>query len=139
MDAPETQYAKTNDDLWIAYQTVGEGPIDLIVVNAWITHVEIYLGTTSVRAHADHVREERSGHQLRQARHRSFGSDQPGTRSRIEDGRYPCGDGCRRQRSSRALRMGRWRGTLVALRRDLSGASGGADPLRRRRADGMGA
>ena len=38
----ETRYAKTDDDVWIAYQTVGEGPIDLIVVNAWVSHLEVY-------------------------------------------------------------------------------------------------
>jgi class 3 adenylate cyclase len=39
---PETLYARTNDDVWIAYQTLGEGPVDLIVVNSWVSHLEIF-------------------------------------------------------------------------------------------------
>ncbi len=39
---PETLYAKTSDDVWIAYQTLGEGPVDLIVVYAWVSHLEVY-------------------------------------------------------------------------------------------------
>jgi hypothetical protein len=30
MDVPETRYAKTSDGTYIAYQTAGEGPIDLV-------------------------------------------------------------------------------------------------------------
>ena len=39
---PETLYAKTSDDVWIAYQTLGEGPVDLIVVFPWVSHLEVY-------------------------------------------------------------------------------------------------
>lgn len=30
--APETQYARTEDGLSIAYQAVGDGPIDIVLV-----------------------------------------------------------------------------------------------------------
>src|SRR3954466_11979207 len=36
---PETQYAKSGD-VHIAYQVVGDGPIDLVYVPGWISHVE---------------------------------------------------------------------------------------------------
>jgi pimeloyl-ACP methyl ester carboxylesterase len=36
---PETRYAKSGD-LHIAYQVVGEGPIDLVFVHGWISHIE---------------------------------------------------------------------------------------------------
>lgn len=36
---PQTHYAK-NGDVHIAYQTLGDGPMDLVVVPEWITHVE---------------------------------------------------------------------------------------------------
>jgi pimeloyl-ACP methyl ester carboxylesterase len=36
---PETRYAKSGD-IHIAYQVVGEGPIDLVLVHGWISHVE---------------------------------------------------------------------------------------------------
>jgi class 3 adenylate cyclase len=36
---PETRYAKSGD-VHIAYQVVGDGPIDLVMVNGWVSHVE---------------------------------------------------------------------------------------------------
>jgi class 3 adenylate cyclase len=39
---PETLYAKTSDDVWIAYQVVGDGATDLIIVKSWVSHLEVY-------------------------------------------------------------------------------------------------
>src|SRR5205807_2910842 len=39
--APETRYARSGD-LHIAYQVVGDGPIDLVYVPSWISQVEHY-------------------------------------------------------------------------------------------------
>jgi class 3 adenylate cyclase len=39
--APETRYARSGD-LHIAYQVVGDGPIDLVYVPTWISQVEHY-------------------------------------------------------------------------------------------------
>ncbi len=36
---PETRYAKSGD-VNIAYQVLGEGPIDLVFVSGWVSHVE---------------------------------------------------------------------------------------------------
>jgi class 3 adenylate cyclase len=36
---PETQYAKKGD-AHIAYQVVGDGPLDLLLVSTWVSHVE---------------------------------------------------------------------------------------------------
>jgi class 3 adenylate cyclase/alpha-beta hydrolase superfamily lysophospholipase len=36
---PETRYAKSGD-LHIAYQVVGEGPLDLVLVHGWVSHIE---------------------------------------------------------------------------------------------------
>ena len=36
---PETRYAKSGD-VNIAYQVVGDGPIDLVFVSGWVSHVE---------------------------------------------------------------------------------------------------
>jgi pimeloyl-ACP methyl ester carboxylesterase len=36
---PETKYAKSGD-LHIAYQAVGKGPLDLVFVHGWISHIE---------------------------------------------------------------------------------------------------
>src|SRR5215213_2082328 len=40
MAQPKTRYAK-NGDVCIAYQTVGEGPMDLVLVPGFISHLEI--------------------------------------------------------------------------------------------------
>ncbi|HEY5859782.1 MAG TPA: alpha/beta hydrolase, partial [Actinomycetota bacterium] len=40
MERPETRYAKTADGVNIAYQVVGEGPIDILFVLGWVTHIE---------------------------------------------------------------------------------------------------
>src|SRR5260370_24023728 len=37
---PETKYAKSGD-VHIAYQVLGQGPIDLIFIPGWVTHVEL--------------------------------------------------------------------------------------------------
>jgi len=37
---PETRYAKTSDGVHIAYQVVGDGPVDLVVVMGWTSNIE---------------------------------------------------------------------------------------------------
>jgi pimeloyl-ACP methyl ester carboxylesterase/class 3 adenylate cyclase len=39
--APETRYAKTADGVHIAYQVVGDGPVDMVFVMGWVTNVEV--------------------------------------------------------------------------------------------------
>jgi class 3 adenylate cyclase len=39
---PKTRYAKARDGAHIAYQVVGGGPLDLVIVHAWISHLEVY-------------------------------------------------------------------------------------------------
>jgi pimeloyl-ACP methyl ester carboxylesterase len=38
---PETRYAKTADGVHIAYQVVGDGPVDLVFVMGWVTNIEV--------------------------------------------------------------------------------------------------
>jgi len=40
-------YARTSDDVWIAYQVVGDAARDLVLVNAWVSHLEI-MGAAAV-------------------------------------------------------------------------------------------
>ena len=40
MDQPETRYAKTADGVHIAYQVLGDGPVDMVFVMGWVTNVE---------------------------------------------------------------------------------------------------
>jgi pimeloyl-ACP methyl ester carboxylesterase len=37
---PETRYARTPDGQHIAYQVVGDGPVDLVYIGPWVTHLE---------------------------------------------------------------------------------------------------
>ena len=37
---PETRYVKSGD-AYIAYQVVGDGPVDLILIGGYISHVEL--------------------------------------------------------------------------------------------------
>ena len=41
MDIAETRYAKTADGVHIAYQAVGTGPVDIVFVMGWTTHIEL--------------------------------------------------------------------------------------------------
>jgi hypothetical protein len=37
---PRTQYAKSGR-AHIAYQVLGEGPLDLVLVHGWVSHLEL--------------------------------------------------------------------------------------------------
>ncbi len=39
---PRTQYAVSTGDVNIAYQVVGEGPLDLVFVMGWVSHLEYF-------------------------------------------------------------------------------------------------
>jgi class 3 adenylate cyclase len=39
---PRTRWAQTVDGAYIAYQDFGEGPVTLVVINGWISHLEVY-------------------------------------------------------------------------------------------------
>jgi pimeloyl-ACP methyl ester carboxylesterase len=41
MSPPETRYAKSGD-VNIAYQVVGDGPIDVVFVMGWVSHIELF-------------------------------------------------------------------------------------------------
>ena len=38
---PETRWAKTVDGAYIAYQDFGEGPVTIVAIHGWITHLEV--------------------------------------------------------------------------------------------------
>jgi pimeloyl-ACP methyl ester carboxylesterase len=39
---PETRWARTVDGASIAYQDIGSGPVTLVVIHGWVSHLEIY-------------------------------------------------------------------------------------------------
>ena len=40
MERPETRYAKTVDGVHIAYQVVGDGPVDFVYIGPWVNQLE---------------------------------------------------------------------------------------------------
>src|SRR4030095_4886541 len=42
VNVPEARYATTDDGVSIAYQVVGGGPIDLVFVHSFVSHVEVF-------------------------------------------------------------------------------------------------
>jgi class 3 adenylate cyclase/alpha-beta hydrolase superfamily lysophospholipase len=41
VDIPETRYTKTADEVHIAYQVLGDGPFDLVLVTGYVSHLEL--------------------------------------------------------------------------------------------------
>jgi len=39
---PQTRWARTVDGACIAYQDLGEGPVTLVVIHGWVSHLEVY-------------------------------------------------------------------------------------------------
>jgi pimeloyl-ACP methyl ester carboxylesterase len=44
--SPETRYVKSGD-VNIAYQVVGDGPVDLVFVMGWVSHLDYFWEETS--------------------------------------------------------------------------------------------
>ena len=62
------RYARSGD-VNIAYQVIGSGPIDLVFVMGWVSHLEYYWSRALVRAFPETARRLLTAHPLRQARH----------------------------------------------------------------------
>jgi len=41
VDVPGTKYARTAEDVDVAYQVVGDGPPDIVYANSFMSHVEV--------------------------------------------------------------------------------------------------
>jgi hypothetical protein len=41
MDLPETRYARARDGTRLAYKVLGDGPVDLVYLQPWYSHIEI--------------------------------------------------------------------------------------------------
>ena len=53
-DVPRTNYAQSGD-LNIAYQVIGEGPIDLVFIPSWFSHIELYWQNPYVEKILEHL------------------------------------------------------------------------------------
>jgi len=73
-DTPETRYAKTADGVHIAYQVVGDGPVDFVYVGPWFTHLEY---RWELPQYARYLRRIASFSRLTLFDKRGFGSSDP--------------------------------------------------------------
>ena len=51
----QTRYAKTADGVHIAYQVVGEGPVDMVFVMGWVTNIEVMWDDPGFARLLDHL------------------------------------------------------------------------------------
>lgn len=89
IDPPETQYARTSDGAHIAYQVLGDGPVDLSFVSLGGSHVDL---AWEVTGHARVFRRLASFSRLIRFDHRGMGmsdplglSEQPSLEGRAKD------------------------------------------------------
>ena len=68
-DAPETRYVKS-DDVYIAYQVVGDGPFDLLFVPGFVSNIESQLARPRSERIPSSSRLVLPSDPFRQARHR---------------------------------------------------------------------
>ena len=115
----ETRYAKSGD-VNIAYQVVGDGPLDLVLVPGWVSHVEQAWEEPSFARVPPPAGVVRAADPPRPPRHRPLGSRRPAPGAGRAHGRRARGDGRRRLAARRALRHLRGRADVHAVRRDLS-------------------
>src|SRR6266508_5973535 len=136
---PKTQYAKSGRS-HIAYQVLGEGPLDLVYLHGWISHLEL---TWEQPAAARFFRRLSSFTRLILCDKRGTGLSDPVPIDQLPTleqrmDRRPRGDG-RRQLGASGPHGGlRRRADGAPLRRDLPHADGRADPAGELRAAVLG-
>ncbi len=127
MSTPPTQYAKSGDAS-IAYQVVGDGPIDLVLVLGFATHLELQWESPAFARFFERISSFSRLIDLRQARHRALRPRHRGADARAADRRRPGGHGRRRVRAGGPVRDLRGRADERPVRghspraRDRSGA-----------------
>src|SRR6266540_3863121 len=131
----ETRYAKTGD-IHIAYQVVGDGPVDIVLAAEFWHSIEVPVGPTRPRCVSRAACRFRPPHLLRPAGQRRLG---PGLAPRAEvaravDGRHPRRHGRGAIGERRAVRDRRGWDDEHALRGDLPAAGLRAHPRQQLRA-----
>ncbi len=130
METPETRYAK-NGDVAIAYQVIGEGPIDLLLIPGFISNVELAWEEPGLAAWYRELADVLPADRLRQAWNRAFPTGVTGARgSGDAHGRRACRHG--RRRLERAVIIGYSEGSSLAasVRHHVPRADCRPDPLR---------
>ena len=75
---PQTHYAKSGE-VNIAYQVVGDGPLDLVFVPGFISHLDLQWADPRIARFLEQARLVLAADPVRQARH---GALRPGRRAR---------------------------------------------------------
>ena len=137
---PRTRYARSGD-VNIAYQVIGDGPIDLVFVMGWVSHIEMFWAEPSFARFLTRL--------SRMARLIVFDKRGTGLSDRVPLSQLPSlevrMDDVRAVMaaagSRRAVLDGRFGGSAAdgAVRRHLSATRGGRDHDRRIRAPAVGA
>ena len=129
MDRGPIRYARSGD-VNIAYQVIGEGPFDLVLIHGFFSHLELDWEHPALAHIIERLVLVRAADPVRQARHRPLRPVRRHARLRGADGRRSRRDG--RGRSEQAALFGYSEGGPMsrALRRDVPGANACARPLR---------
>ncbi len=92
--APRVSYTRSGD-VNIAYQVVGSGPIDIVFVMGWVSHLEYFWNEPSFAAFLTRLASMAQVDPVRQARHGPVGcgADQRAAVARSAHGRRAGGDG----------------------------------------------
>ena len=117
--APPVRYARSGD-LSIAYQVTGDGPIDLVLISGFVSHLEKDWEEPRHAHFLERLGSIAPADPLRQARHRPLRPACRRARPRDADGRRARRHGRGRQRARRAVRLLRGRADGDPLRRHLS-------------------
>ena len=123
---PRRSATSSSGDLSIAYQVVGDGPLDIVLVHGWVCSFQPGWERPQIARFYRAARRHGPAHPVRQARDRAVGPRRGDRAARGAHGRHARGDRRRRLRARGGARRERGRADVGAVRRDLPGADGGA-------------
>ncbi len=92
---PKTHYARSGD-VSIAYQVLGEGPSDLVMVFGYVSNIEVIWEEPMLARFLERLSQVRPPHRVRQARHRTVRPGQRHAEPGSAHGRRARRDGRRR-------------------------------------------
>ena len=116
------RYVESVGGYSIAYQVVGDGPLDIVFVHGWVCSFQPGLGVAGAGVVLPPPGRDGAADPVRQARHRAVG---PRARDRVAGGahgRRARGDGRGRRRARGGDRRQRGRADVHAVRRDAPGS-----------------
>ena len=125
VSAPETRYARTADGLHIAYQLVGDGPVDIVYVAGWFSNVDLIWDVPEIAPFLRRLAARPPADRVRSARDRPVRRCRGVAPPRRDARRRLLRDGCGRLRARHPDRADDRRGHRLPVRRHLSRAHDG--------------